>query len=134
MGNKTMFNKLKLKKPKELSVKELSVEQLTLRAKYFDIASWGFFILGVAMNLLLGFNSLSLINGVSEELSLFTLAVCSVSSVGFLFGCIFMIGCFVVAVLFEVNRQSILIELRIREVTTPLLERLNKLEKQIGRT
>ena len=110
MGNKTMFNKLKLKKPKELSVEELSVEQLTLRAKYFDIAFWGFFILGVAMYLLLGFNSLSLINGV------------------------FMIGCFVVAVLFEVNRQSILIELRIREVTTPLLERLNKLEKQIGRT
>lgn len=129
-----MFNKLKLKKPKELSVEELSVEQLTLRAKYFDIAFWGFFILGVAMYLLLGFNSLSLINGVSEELSLVTLAVCLVSSVGVLFGCIFMIGCFVVAVLFEVNRQSILIELRIREVTTPLLERLNKLEKQIGRT
>jgi hypothetical protein len=124
-----MENKLKFKK-----LKDLSVEQLNKRAKYFDITSWSFIILGIATYFIMSISALSLLNESPSELSLVSLAICLISSSGILFSCVFTLGCFICAVFLEMGRKQIKTELRIREVTAPLLERLDKLEKQIGRT
>lgn len=128
MGNKIVFD-LRLKK-----LRDLSIEQLNKRAKYFDIASWSFIILGIVSFFMVGVSYLALLNESPSELSLVSLAICLISSSGVLTSCVFTLGCYICAVFLEMGRKQIKSELRIREVTAPLLERLDKLEKQIGRT
>jgi hypothetical protein len=121
-----MESKLKFKK-----LKDLSVEQLKHRAKCFDIASWSFIILGIASYFIMSVSSLALLNESPSELSLVSLAICLISSSGILFSCVVMLGCFICAVFLEMGKKQIKTELRIREVSASLQERLDELEKKL---
>jgi hypothetical protein len=109
-------------------LKDLTVEQLKHRAKWFDVAFWGFFILGVTVFLINGFSSLSLLNGVTI-LSLEALAVGVIAVISIFSGSFIMLSCLICSVIIEIGRRQIIIEYRLREVTEPMLKQISQLEK-----
>jgi hypothetical protein len=130
MENRNLIRKFLVQK-----FKDQTSEQLKHKGKLFNMFSWCFLVLGLTFFGLAGFIISSssgdiIIHNDPTGTDLQNVGLQIFSYIGAL-GCgILGIGFFIDFIMLEIIHRHIIVELRLREVTTSLLERLEKLEKQ----